>query len=833
MRKYVKDKLLDLIKTLEEMNQFLERIIVKNDMQQLIEFLGDEQQAAVAIGEKIEEAMGTQSATITMLEAYCEQLWNMSQKTERKELKYCCKQLKKQIREIKVSVQEFPEQYQVVFLPYKASMWDCMESVWKAAEKDPDCICYVLPIPYYDLLPDGSLGACHYEAELMPKYVPIVPFNEFQMMEEHPDIIYIHNPYDNMNRVTSVDPAYYSHILKQYTDKLVYIPYYSLRGNMPLSHRFLPAYYYSDIIILQNKCMLEDIDSSIPREKLLVLGSPKEECMIHAELHKEEIYVPDGWKEQLKDKTVFFLNTSITSILNDGTERINKIEEVFDVIAGREDAVLFWRPHPLIEATLQAMRPELEQKYSGLIKRFQREKLGILDMTADVERAVALSDAYIGESSSSVIELFHVACKPRIFLGTKIFYQPTMDELHSEGVWDICEGDGDWWFISEKLQLLCKFSTKEEKIDVIAAVPEIPGGMGIHYAGIVYFEKQLMLIPWRADAVCIYDIESGSFTKYYFQDEYVNYCFEAILFGQDLFLVPGDYPAIVRFNIKTKQFFYYKQCIEDICRAADKKMQGMPFTRWNIGWYGEKIYLSSRWSNNILTFNMKTLEYDIDKVGDAVNYVAIISDEYYNWLLTDGAEIIKWDKGTGSITKYKLCIKDMEQGQIPFLDILDFGDRLYLFPYQERHICVFYKETGESEYIDFGLPYQEDEYESRYYESIGRRYTFVKKVSDHEIIAFSNYNRSFILIDLECQQCKIFPLRVENHAYWELRRRSDYPMEIWENENNLLATFVDHVVSKYPVQYYRRGAWRPEIVSDCNIGEQIHTEVKKFESAHS
>ena len=37
-----------------------------------------------------------------------------------------------------------------VFLPYKVSMWDSMETVWKAADKDPDCDAYVVPIPYFD-----------------------------------------------------------------------------------------------------------------------------------------------------------------------------------------------------------------------------------------------------------------------------------------------------------------------------------------------------------------------------------------------------------------------------------------------------------------------------------------------------------------------------------------------------------------------------------------------------------------------------------------------------------------------------------------------------------
>ena len=32
-------------------------------------------------------------------------------------------------------------------------MWDSLESVWQAADADPDCDAYVVPIPYYDTPP--------------------------------------------------------------------------------------------------------------------------------------------------------------------------------------------------------------------------------------------------------------------------------------------------------------------------------------------------------------------------------------------------------------------------------------------------------------------------------------------------------------------------------------------------------------------------------------------------------------------------------------------------------------------------------------------------------
>jgi len=41
-------------------------------------------------------------------------------------------------------------------------MWDCMETVWKAAVEDPECDVYVVPIPYFDIKADKTAGDMHY-----------------------------------------------------------------------------------------------------------------------------------------------------------------------------------------------------------------------------------------------------------------------------------------------------------------------------------------------------------------------------------------------------------------------------------------------------------------------------------------------------------------------------------------------------------------------------------------------------------------------------------------------------------------------------------------------
>lgn len=113
-------------------------------------------------------------------------------------------------------------------------MWDSLESVWKKYDADPEWDARVIPIPYYDKNPDGTFSEFHYEGNDYPDYVPITFYKNCDLEGNHPDEIYIHNPYDDANYVTSIEPYFYSKNIKNYTDKLIYIPYFVLREPDPV-----------------------------------------------------------------------------------------------------------------------------------------------------------------------------------------------------------------------------------------------------------------------------------------------------------------------------------------------------------------------------------------------------------------------------------------------------------------------------------------------------------------------------------------------------------------------------------------------------------------------
>ena len=444
MKRYKKKDILQAIETLAEANNVILKA-VKVNPQGAADALAACQELAIQTGECL-EARGKESApAVAILEEYCEDIYRMSENIfGAGQLKKISGLIVKKLTKLKHSVSyDLPgDKKEVVFLPYKASMWDSLESVWKAADEDKGTDAYVIPIPYYDKNPDGSFREMHYEGDLYPDYVPITHYSAYDMEERRPDAIYIHNPYDEGNYVTSVEPFYYARNLRQYTDKLVYIPYFVLGEIDPgdqnaidgMKHFcFVPGVMYAHKVVVQSENMRqiyinefikeakrlglsgEYTDRAALEEKILGLGSPKMDKVLNT--RKDELEIPEEWRRVIEKpdgswKKIVFYNTSLGALLQYNEDMLKKMSRVCTAFyENRENVVLFWRPHPLIENTLTSMRPGLWEAFRKMRDRYIDDGWGIYDDTADVDRAVVLSDAYYGDWSS-VVQLYQQTGKP-------------------------------------------------------------------------------------------------------------------------------------------------------------------------------------------------------------------------------------------------------------------------------------------------------------------------------------------------------------------------------------------------------------------------------------
>lgn len=324
------------------------------------------------------------------------------------------KNVKNKLFQLRKKVFEEPCPVEVIFLPYKASMWDSMESIWMAANADPGCDAYVMPIPYYDRNPDGSFGQFHYEGRLFPSYVTVTDYKYYDLAKRKPDVIYIHNPYDGSNFVTSVAPEYYSDVLKAYTSMLVYVPYFTPSFYQKLGMGLLSinaAYLHVDRIIAPSQVTRRGLmELGIPGERILPLGTPK----IDAALHSQEMTPPLAWREKSFGKTCFLVNSSIYTMLNQ-SGWLHEMRQLFQQILTQPSCLVIWRPHPLLESTIRSMRPQFWDAFQAMKADLLAADNLIYDDTDDARIAYTLSDALICDYSS-ILCLYGVTGKPVLSL---------------------------------------------------------------------------------------------------------------------------------------------------------------------------------------------------------------------------------------------------------------------------------------------------------------------------------------------------------------------------------------------------------------------------------
>ena len=119
------------------------------------------------------------------------------------------------------------------------------------------------------------------------------------------------------------------------------------------------------------------------------------------------------WMEKIypageKRKKIILYHTSADALMCHGAFALSKLKYVFDTFRENPGVVLWWFPCILDNPNLsylQKMVPQLLVDYRQMIEEFQKEDIGIFDDTGNMQRAVAMADAYFGDESD-LLQLF-------------------------------------------------------------------------------------------------------------------------------------------------------------------------------------------------------------------------------------------------------------------------------------------------------------------------------------------------------------------------------------------------------------------------------------------
>ncbi len=588
---------------------------------------------------------------------------------------------------------------EIVFLPYKAAMWDSLESIWRAAYEDKEhCNAYVVPIPYADRNPDMSPGQWHCERDQFPKDVPVLRWEDINLKAMHPDAIFIHNPYDDSNFVTSVDEKYYSRNIKHYTDLLVYSPYYVTSGGLGEIQGNCVSFPHVDYIIAQSESIRKSFAKSVPQEKIVALGSPKLDRVIR--LCKNPPDPPADWRKKLQGKKVFFYNTSLNGLLGDTNAFLNKMLYVFRCFAGRKDVCLIWRPHPLLMTSLSSLRKEAIPYYEKVKEMFLRGDNIIYDDTPDIESTIAHSDVYVGDSATSVTMLFAISGKGLFILNNYIHGLPQSEDWRGDVLTEWTFQGQDQWIVSTTNHLYQR--NQDGKYQYVSGLCDYHSVS--YYLKPIEIENKTYICPANGqDILKISDRGVEERIPLQRRIEQPGAFAQAWQAGRYIFLIPFFYPAIVRFDTQSKRVDY----IENLNPFFVKRIG----EEWRIGgscvWQGE-LLIASPDTPKLLHIDAETMEYEVGTIGKAPGGCAFLAADGDNiWFIPrEGYTLRCWNPEEGTVREYPAYCEGLESHhpnfhyschEFPF-GMPAFDDTyVYLPPAWGNRFVRLSKESGRAE----------------------------------------------------------------------------------------------------------------------------------------
>ncbi|MCI9109034.1 MAG: hypothetical protein HFI00_12705 [Lachnospiraceae bacterium] len=385
------------------------------------------QEWAIKIGTKVEEIEKKAAMCIKDLEEYCEDVYQISTGLTAGEMQKKIADMDQLLRNAILDIEKNTDKkLKILFLPYKADMWMSFDSIWKCADEDPEAEVTVVPIPYYKF----GIGNVKliYEGGRFPDTVLITPWEEYEVQKEKPDLIFIHNPYDDGNNLTRVQGQYFSAELKHHTGGLVYSPYFTMGGYTKGKSDFQyvnKGTIYADKVIVQSEFVKKIYESyGYPPEKLVALGSPKIDAVVNYK--KQNPGLPDRWKAKLEGRKIFLLNTHL-SYFPAGAGNVSRYgfdyakryhDELLDAMIDKEGCGMIWRPHPLLFDMIEARFPECREYVENMKKRIEMSSNCVMDEYSDYRISFFHSDALI-TTYSSMIHEYMVTGKPVLIFQTK------------------------------------------------------------------------------------------------------------------------------------------------------------------------------------------------------------------------------------------------------------------------------------------------------------------------------------------------------------------------------------------------------------------------------
>lgn len=855
MTNEAKKQILHTFSLVEKLRKILEKAweeLLPNKVDEFSDLLEQYQGAVIQVGTSIEKCTKEEERrnVIQKMEQYCEQIYQVTDAVlDQAQYRRALIALRELHRDITSDIEKMSIKPLALFIPYKYSMWDSLESIYLAVKADEEWDALLLPIPYKECKEDGE-EQWIYEGPEYYQGLDACDFREVNYAELKPDVVYIHNPYDGINNVTSVAPEYYSSSLKEHCGKIVYVPYFFTNSEFPGIHRDLPTYANFDYIVVPSEKARDQMTEYIGAGKVLALGSPKLDRMIYMQDNYE---LPDEWQHRIRGRKVVLYNISLNSILQNGFQTILKMNYVFEYFKTNQNVVLWWRPHPLIKSTMKTMRPELLGAYEAMEKKFVLEKIGIYDLTPDSNRAIAATDAFMGDYSS-MCGLYGMLGKPIFLLDTTSMQEPSdMDRRSTNLMYPVCleagkvTRDGKIFCYAPGYRALCLLNPDDFSLELVHQFED-------EYYKLQAFHEsdaeQAVIYFFPSDRdhkTLVYKVTDGSISECETFVGIPTQRYGLILdLGEEWLLAPREETKALYINKLTGKQTETNNYNLELHQYSE--MTGDPLLSGCAVKIGEKLYVLAYQTGKFLVLDLKEKTTQLMNIGDGTtrfSTAAYVKDSI--WLAAwNGNKIAKYNPATGEYTEFTQFPEDyypmasaMKNRYTPAnLGMFLKGDKLVIVPFLADKMLTINTLTGEIATYLLNLPYEEGQRKASYFNDRNNYLSLVMQ-DQKSILLQTAYDKSLIRLNLETDEIVIGNTLIPEEMYQSNRvstvkqaARDRYQSPYYIHEKGLYCTLNDMItfvkdMEGWDVDRQKEASCEGVINANGSCGQQIHDFVKK------
>lgn len=460
---------------------------------------------------------------------------------------------------------------------------------------------------------------------------------------------------------------------------------------------------------------------------------------------------PGDWKEIVKGKKVILYNTSVSNMLQGKEKHIKKMKWVFQVFQRHPEVVLWWRPHPLELSTIESMIPSLTTEYVEMRKDYKDKRIGVLDESADLHRAIAVSDAYYGDWSS-VSQLYKAAGKPVLYADdaitrvTPTAFLPITFCVKEEGIWFIqCN--------SNKLIMVDRFTYEVKKIISIPFEPPFHGRDYNYH--MVDIGNSLLILLGKSRRIYEYEIETDVISEH--QPQIDNFTFVSKI------VIEKD-NRLLMFPYRNNMILEYDYCTNAVNRREFGR-NGISLSQC-FEKSDAKVFFADKESNALYQYDIISGSHVVIQIGEEDSRYWGVKKACNCFVLPniEKKAITLWNEETGEITvltdfpeKYT-CLDGMA-----YLDMFKKDGYIYIFPFYANMILKIDVEnkTIAQAFKDvfFDIRYDLDT------ETDGRMYLCAKRYQNY-IYAYAIYRKRWQVFDLstmEMQESPTFEIKKNEH----------------------------------------------------------------------